>query len=343
MKVTCSGDIGDLVYLMGILHGLEGGPHSLLIEPDPVTRQKTIPEAERFCTGVKSLAESQSYISECRVISKGDHPDWRSQDFRRKTWGPNMRLMGSAISHLITVKKTGFNITGDEKWITIDPSPYSKDRIVIARSPRYRNNLFPWGDIVKHYGWRLMFVGLEVEWKEFIGHFGYVEYVPTQDMYEVARLIAGSRLIICNQSSPNAIAEGLKHNHIQETCIGRPDCIFKRDNVQHVYDGRLHLPGFDGDPAIDLKPAEVDVKGLTTVKAPPGKWRYPGVDPNVDFDHVVRMMKMNIQEFRGASEQSRKEALLKYTLNEHPNFWKKAMDHHGIFSAMKDAGYTSVN
>ena len=39
-----------------------------------------------------------------------------------------------------------------------------------------------------------------------------------------ARIIAGSKIFIGNQSTPFAIAEGMKHNRILETDITIPNC-----------------------------------------------------------------------------------------------------------------------
>jgi hypothetical protein len=238
--------------------------------------------------------------------------------------------------HLIKVHQIGQGITGNEKWLTVDRHPYSSGRIVIARSPRYQNDSFPWKEVVKRYGWKLLFVGLDFEWRDFVSKFGYVEHYHIQDMLEFAQLIEGSELMICNQSCSNALSEGLKHRQIQETCLWRADCIWIRPNIQHVYDGVCHFPGFDGEPDFQTRPERQDLSKLSTVKAPPGKWQFDGIQPNVDFDHVAREIRM-LPNFRGKTLEECKHALLSATLDRCPNFWRGKTDLSQVMSAFKDA------
>lgn len=115
--------------------------------------------------------------------------------------------------------------------------------VIIHRSPRYRNPDFPWKSVIEKYSGRIAFVGLEFEHQEFCRRFRCnMPYQRTLDFLEVAQIIAGSKLFIGNQSCPYAIAEGMKHNTIQETFSYSPDCIFKRRNAQYVAGRTLELP-----------------------------------------------------------------------------------------------------
>lgn len=99
------------------------------------------------------------------------------------------------------------------------------------RSSRYHNAQFPWKAIVEKYGQYALFVGLRKEWEAFCKEFGPVGYHPTADFLELARLIKGSRLFVGNQSAPYAIAEGLKHPAILESCPSCQDCQFNRPRL----------------------------------------------------------------------------------------------------------------
>jgi hypothetical protein len=150
--------------------------------------------------------------------------------------------------------------------------------VIINRTSRYQNPWFPWKEIVQHYGSRIIFVGLHHEYTAFIKEYGIVSYRETSDFLELARLIAGSRLFIGNQSSANAIAEGLKHNLIQETCLHITDCIFKRDNAQHVFDGECILPSVSGSGELHI-PSKVGTMVMINQKkdtCPPGMWQMNG-------------------------------------------------------------------
>jgi hypothetical protein len=51
--------------------------------------------------------------------------------------------------------------------------------------------------------------------------------------------IKGCDTFIGNQSSPMAIAEGLKHKAIQECCLYAYDCIYNRNNKRNINCGEL--------------------------------------------------------------------------------------------------------
>ena len=85
----------------------------------------------------------------------------------------------------------------------------------------------------------MVFIGLPVEHTTFCEEFGHVEYLPTETLLEAAQAIARAASFIGNQSSCNAIAEGLKHRLIQETDLSSPDCIYPRANATHCHNGEL--------------------------------------------------------------------------------------------------------
>jgi NAD(P)-dependent dehydrogenase (short-subunit alcohol dehydrogenase family) len=63
---------------------------------------------------------------------------------------------------------------------------------------------------------------------------------------ELAQMIANSALFIGNQSCPNSIAEGLKHDSILEVSLESPDCIYRRANAIHCYNGELEFEAPQG-------------------------------------------------------------------------------------------------
>jgi len=61
-------------------------------------------------------------------------------------------------------------------------------------------------------------VGMEHEAYRLMGKCGRdIKYVPTANFLELAQIISGCDVFIGNQSSPFALAEGMKKNRIQET------------------------------------------------------------------------------------------------------------------------------
>lgn len=100
--------------------------------------------------------------------------------------------------------------------------------------------------MIRKYRENIVFIGLESEWKDFIKLYQpkalQVWFFKPENLLEAAEIIAGSELFIGNQSCCYAIAEGLKHNTVQETDIRCPDCIFTRANAQYVPGDTYSLP-----------------------------------------------------------------------------------------------------
>ena len=272
MKISSTGDLGDIIFALCIIRQIPGAPHTLCLRSSPSTKAKGPEGVQRMYDLLAPLVSPQPYIADIQIIQPGDPVDWKSEDFRLAGhYTKGETLMRAHLKHLIKVKGIGHDFTAAEPWLfNVEPSPRSKGRVVINRTGRYRNEKFPWKEVVAHFRNRLLFVGLHHEWREFIGHHGYVEYQPTADMLEVAQLIKGSGLFIGNQSCANAIAEGMKHTIVQETHLEFPDCIYVRPNASHVADGVITLP--DGTVLRGVRPKR-EKKTHTT---PPGNWRYNG-------------------------------------------------------------------
>ncbi len=156
-------------------------------------------------------------------------------------------------------------------WLQAEPSPKSSGKIVISRTARYNNPTFPWGAMVEQLGDRMLFVGLPNEWRQLCAKTGRaIEYARTQTLWDVACLIAGSDLFIGNQSSPLAIAEGLKHPRIQETCLYVPDCIYPGNNSVHCFDGNLSFEYRGKRYDFGFTPS---IPKVSTTDCPPGGYK----------------------------------------------------------------------
>jgi hypothetical protein len=317
MNISSEGDIGDMCIMFCIVSQIPNPPHEIIIKPSSVTKFRTRKLAERLVDLMSPLAMEQDYIGGIRLAKEGEAADWESAGFRGRTWRSNETLFGNHLSHYVSVFKSGHHFNAHEKWITAEPSEATKDRIVVSRSARYRNAAFPWKRVVEKYGDRLIFVGLKEEYQEFCSTFGNLEWHKTEDMLQVAQAIKGSILFIGNQSSPNAIAEGMKHPTIQEVCLHIPDCIYYRDSAQYVYDKFMFLPGFFGDPdsAID----ERDASHISTKHVPQGYWQYPGIRPSPSFN-LVKTNMSQLPEFSGVPIDEVAAALKNYTMRRCPGY-----------------------
>jgi len=283
MKISTTGDLGDAIYLLNLIRQIPSDPHTLCLRSSSLTKAKGPEGVQRMYDLLAPLVKLQPYIADIRIIQPGDPVDWKSEDFRERHYTKGETLMKAHLNHLVKTQGIGQNFTASEPWIFgVKPSARSKGRIVINRTARYRNDLFPWTEIVAHCRNRLMFVGLHHEWREFIGNHGYVEYVRTDNLLEVAQLIAGSDLFIGNQSCAYALAEGMKHNSIQETHLEYPDCVYVRPNAAFIADGVVTLP--DGT-VFKGKRLKTDRK---TNIVPPQMWQYAGYPRAVMFELLAR-------------------------------------------------------
>lgn len=272
MIVSTEGDCGDCTYLMAILHGL-GGQHEVLLQISDRTKAKGEDGITTLCNLMVPLLASQSYITSARRHKPDDTVDWQSAKFRLQGhYRQGETLMRAHLNNLIATHSIGQHITGKDKWITATPDKRSAGKIVVNRSGRYRNQYFPWPEVVRHYSHRIVFVGLPHEHREFCGHFGYVDYLPTYNMLEVAQLIEGSELFIGNQSCAFAIAEGLKKRRILEVSLEFPDTIF--GGGQYVVDGNAYLPNIQGSGEMDVPSKAYTVDQVYTREQPKGGWQY---------------------------------------------------------------------
>lgn len=284
MNISSTGDAGDIVYALCILKQLPGGPHTLSLRSSQWTKAKGPEGVQRLYDLIAPLVKIQPYIKEVRIIQTGDPVDWISEDFRKIAhYTKGETLMQAHLNHLVQTHSIGQNVFSSQPWVFgVEPAARSKDRVVINRTGRYRNDMFPWNEVVAHFRNRLLFVGLKHEWREFIGHHGYVEFAPTDNLLEVARLIKGSDLFIGNQSCAYALAEGMKHNSIQETHLEFPDCIYVRPNAAYVADEVVTLAY---GTVLRGKRPPTDKK--THITPPGGGWKYAAYPPCPVYELLV--------------------------------------------------------
>ena len=265
LNVSTTGDAGDIFVMLATLKHT-GRQCDVYLRDHP----RTAGIVHRIHL-VKPLVEAQPYINSVRIW-KDEKIHWESEKFRQ--YGYVNNKLNLAHNHAQAAVRDGFVSSMPDvskPWLTVESDTTYRNRVIINRSPRYNNPRFPWREVVKHFGGMIVFIGLAEEHARFCEAFGQVEYQPTRDFLEVARIIAGSALFIGNQSACMTIAEGLKHPRIQETCLTHPDCIYPGAvRSQYVADDVVTLP--DGTVLRGVRP-KTEKKTHTT---PPGNWRYNG-------------------------------------------------------------------
>ena len=213
-----SGDMGDVIYAIPTMRSL--GITKLLL--NPLNWYGTKMNLD-YIKVLKPLIESQGikcYIPEPDKIIKFDY-DLDAQRYMNQ----NM-----CFDHLGQCQANALKAVVDleEPWI------YDIDRIehvdvIIARSARYHNSFIDFKELLSAIPDKstIAFVGLEDEFDEFKKMFPDKEiwFTWVENLLQLAELIAGCKLFIGNQSTPYAIAEGLKVSRLQETCEYVPNCL----------------------------------------------------------------------------------------------------------------------
>jgi len=241
-------DFGDIVLSLSAVKAAGGGNYYIQNNPKAVKV-------------VGPLIEFQSYIKRVGKVGK-ESIDKSFVDFRKQGLDWGVRL---ASLHAKWIEQ---DVDFPEPWLTACEDSQYNGKIIVNKTERYANPLFPWVQLVKLLGSKMLFVGHDHEYELFCRRFGKVERLIIRDYLHLATAINSSDCFIGNQSSANCVAEGLKHKSIQEVCLWQPDCIYKRDNATFCYDG-----------TIDTEIAGVKVKidrprpQINKQESPAGGWK----------------------------------------------------------------------
>jgi hypothetical protein len=251
-----SGDLGDCIMSCASIKCNGGG--ILYAADKPWTRPFIcrMPLLQR-------LLDEQEYIQ--GFYPHGEqHIDYDFSTFRQGGHEFGKTLAGLQAAHV----RIPVDVT--QSWLKVRPSSQTEGKIVVSRTPRYRNDYFPWKELVETFRDCIYFIGIWDEYVDFVRKFGDIRYLVCDDLYDVAAAIAGSELYIGNQCGPTAICEALKHRMVQEVDAQIPDCIYPRDNATFCVDGGLRFEAcgreFIAEPfVIPFTP--------NLQEAPPGGWR----------------------------------------------------------------------
>ena len=243
-------DLGDIILSLASVQAAGGGNYYIQNNPNAIRM-------------LAPLIEHQPYINKCgkKLLCKIDKS---FVDFRNGGLPYGVPL---AELHARWIKQpTDLN----KQWLFCPKDNKFKGRIIVNKTNRYANPLFPWREIVNQLGESILFIGHDNEYDLFCRRFGKVERLIVKDYLELAIAINSSECFIGNQSSANCVAEGLKHRTIQEVCLWTPDCIYKRDNATFCYDGKI-------DTVLSEKRIQVSDKTperyIDKSHTPSGGWR----------------------------------------------------------------------
>jgi hypothetical protein len=231
-----SGNAGDIIYSLPAMRSLsKDNPSNFLLQIDTpaIYTNNTHPLGNvrlnaSMAKALIPLLNFQSYISEASIFS-GQPIEIDLDDFRSS---PLFLDRGNIIRWYFYLY--GINYDLSQPWLSAPKISGLDNKIVIARSQRYRNPLINYA-FLKKYTPHILFVGVEAEYKDIVQIIPGIQYQKTNDFLELSSLINSSKFFIGNQSFPFSIAEGLKVKRILEICPVCPNVIPEGSNGYDAY------------------------------------------------------------------------------------------------------------
>jgi hypothetical protein len=224
-----TGHIGDIIAFLPSFKKLNG-THLVIKDEEPWMA----PMSGFKYESIKPLLESQGIKVSFNDQSciEFDMSGWR------ECYRDDISLSDAQARYCGAIPRNGF-LELNNPWIEVEPKYGLKNCVIFNRTHRYNNPLFPWADVVKHYGSHAIFIGTDDEHEIFCSEFGKVKRYLAKDCLEIAECIAASRLFIGNQSSSFWIAAALRKPLIQEVYPKAPNSIIKYDGAQYSFDGKF--------------------------------------------------------------------------------------------------------
>jgi len=216
-----SGHLGDMVYSLPLIKELSKTKEcNLYIQINKKMKlyYHNHPSGNVMVNGKTAklmlpLLKSQSYLNSSNIYND-ENIDVNLDLFRDMPFN----LIFHSIrwySHL-----TGTPINMENQFLNVEDNKDFKGKIVIVRSPRYRNQFINYKFLkdVKN----IVCVGLRSEYEDLKKDIKYLEFYDCKDFLEMAQIIKSSKFFLGNLCFAYSIAEGLKVPRLLETCPDFP-------------------------------------------------------------------------------------------------------------------------
>lgn len=238
LNINHSGNIGDIIYAMPTIKRifeLTGIHINLFLK---LGKSRVLPQFMSHPLGnimlnqdmvnmLLPLISSQNYIGSCEVYT--GQPIHIDLDFFRSQIIPLDRANIARWCGYIT----GVTPQLWKTWLTISPDTNYENKIVIARSGRYRNSSIDYS-FLKVYE-NLIFIGVSSEYEDMRKSIPNLKWLQVDNFLTLAQIIAGCKFFIGNQSFPYAVAEGLKVPRILEAYYEIPNVIPEGENAYDFF------------------------------------------------------------------------------------------------------------
>src|ERR1035438_7681212 len=141
-----SGSCGDLIYHLPVIEALKGGDLFLYLHP-----LKQLRWSYEYASTLIPLLEVQNYINSIQWCQDGSIGIDLGQSLRISRERLNLTQIAFQDHGLPPLDL-------NHPWLRV-PEPNCIAEVIINRSPRWRNELFPWGQAMEYYRDYAVFVG----------------------------------------------------------------------------------------------------------------------------------------------------------------------------------------
>lgn len=229
-------DQGDLIYGLAVMKALGGG--ALFISPDNkfpyplASRWQRMGGDAETVDNLRPLLEAQ----DCVIAARYTHGTPFSTDYDLNRFRiPWQRRTAKDFDSILKLHCDAFGLPlPTSAWLKVNnPTVVEGRPIVVNRTARYQDLNWDWPGLIRKHHKQMFFVGTLQEYELFRGFCPECDfpYQPTKDCLELARYIAGAKILFGNQSLCMAIAHGLGKPVLCETWPQNPNVVINRPNA----------------------------------------------------------------------------------------------------------------
>ncbi len=240
LNIIHSGNSGDVIYALPTIkkiYELTGVPINLYLRlnrplPEPVYSNSphsmgSVMISKNMAEILLPLLNSQDYIYKSEAYNNQKiHIDL--DFFRSKTISLSNSNLARWCSYV-----TGITPELWKPWLRAAPNFSYADKIILARSERYRNSTINYSFLSSYKN--TVFIGVKSEYEDMKKVIPDLKWLQVKNFLELTQIIAGCKFFVGNQSFPYSLAEGLKTPRILEAYYHVAHVIPEGENAHDFY------------------------------------------------------------------------------------------------------------
>ncbi len=242
VTIRLYGKLGDIIYTLAVIRQLAinlNQPVKVLLTPINMPSWKLTISA---IDSLVPLLASQSYIESVDVVDKIQ----LGQAIDMQFWFVNRHSSANLPTSLLQFMRSpaigkpafsGFDTTDCFSTVWLETQSLANGAIVVNRTGRYPADdpLSTWRRILDERPKGILrFLGFENEYECFRNFTNEnITHERTNNLSEVACVVAGASYILTNQSPVLAIAHAMRKPVSVEVSAELPDCIFRRHGAKY--------------------------------------------------------------------------------------------------------------